>query len=178
MNGNAGDGVFSLVGGIALLLLIATAKCLDAIIVSALAGAAVQYHLFNTNRNISDARNEFINASFGWGLWVATIGAVLAFAGSIALWQEASSLTEDSSSHCRRGEAWTFAFSAFGPPANRSSAIVNASHALFADHGVPEIRLLSSLARGYPDWLVGVASPRPTSQPPGHPRVLPAPVGS
>lgn len=100
MNGNAGDGIFTLVGGIALLLLIPTAKHL-----AALAGAAVLYHLFNTNRNISDAGSEFINASVEWGLWVATIGAVLAFAGSITLWQEANSLTEDSSIHCRRGRS-------------------------------------------------------------------------
>jgi hypothetical protein len=74
-------------------------------------------------------------------------------------------------------EAWTFAFAAFGPRASRRTAIVSASQALFADKRVPELGFLSGRSGGYPNWLVQGASPRPTSQNPWRPQVLPAPIG-
>lgn len=63
-------------------------------------------------------------------------------------------------------EAWTFAFAAFGPAAGRSSAIVNASQALFVGKRVRELGFLSGRSCGYPDWLVDFASVRRTSQNP------------
>ena len=75
-------------------------------------------------------------------------------------------------------EAWTFAFAAFGPTSSRCRAIVSASKALFGDKGVPELGFLSGRSGGYPNWLVHVASPRPTSQNPWRPQVLSTPSGS
>jgi hypothetical protein len=85
VNGTDGDGVITIAGGIVLLVLIGMAKYLGSIIVSALTGAVLLYDLIDVNRNVSGAGNEFVNASVGWGLWVATIGGGVTFATSIVL---------------------------------------------------------------------------------------------
>jgi hypothetical protein len=94
INGTEGDGLITIAGGVVLLLLIGMTKHVGSIIVSALTGAVLVYDLFNVNANVSGGGNEFVNASVGWGLWLATIGAVLAFLSSITLYQEAKSAPE------------------------------------------------------------------------------------
>ena len=82
---DGGDGLVSLAGGAIIALLIATSKYLAAIIVSVLTGALLLYDLINVNRVIGDGSNEFATASVGWGLWLATVGVVLAFGTSLQL---------------------------------------------------------------------------------------------
>jgi hypothetical protein len=82
---DGGDGLFSLVGGAVVLSLVLLGKYLGSLIVSLLTGALLVYDLINVNRNIDDIGNEFARASVGWGLWLATIGVVVAFGASLQL---------------------------------------------------------------------------------------------
>jgi hypothetical protein len=91
-----GDGLISLVGGGIVVLLVLLSKYLGSIIVSALTSALLLYDLIDVNRNISDVDNEFARASVGWGLWLATAGAIVAFGTSIALRRAASSASKPS----------------------------------------------------------------------------------
>ena len=91
-----GDGLISLVGGGVVLLLVLLSKYLGSVIVSALTGALLLYDLIDVNRNISDVDEEFARASVGWGLWLATAGAIVAFGTSIALRRAASSASKSS----------------------------------------------------------------------------------
>lgn len=92
----SGDGLISLVGGAVVVLLVLLSKYVGSIIVSALTSALLLYDLIDVNRNISDVDNEFARASVGWGLWLATAGAIVAFGTSIALRRAASSASKPS----------------------------------------------------------------------------------
>jgi hypothetical protein len=72
------------------IVLMLLSKYLGSIIVSALTSALLLYDLLDVNRNISDLDEEFARGSVGWGLWLATAGAIVAFGTSIALRQAAS----------------------------------------------------------------------------------------
>jgi hypothetical protein len=91
---DGGDGLFSLVGGVVVVLLVLLSKYLGSLIVSALTGALLLYDLINVNRNISDVDTEFARASVGWGLWLATAGAIVAFGTSWVLRQTESSASK------------------------------------------------------------------------------------
>jgi hypothetical protein len=93
---DGGDGLISLVGGGVVILLVLLSKYLGSIIVSALTSALLLYDLIDVNRNISDVDEEFARASVGWGLWLATAGAIVAFGTTIALRQAASRASKSS----------------------------------------------------------------------------------
>jgi len=57
-------------------------------------------------------------------------------------------------------EAWTFAFSAFGPPATRRDALLASWHALSTGAAHPEpFGPRTGRAMGYPEWLMHTVSP-------------------
>lgn len=87
MSGTEGDGVITLVGGGVVLLTIILRKYLVAWIIAVITGAVVAYDWSNLSRVVDENDSDFINTSVGWGLYVAGIGAIVAFASSIQIWQ-------------------------------------------------------------------------------------------
>jgi hypothetical protein len=86
INGTDGDGTMTLVGGGIVILLVVLGKYLGALILSLLTGVILVIDLVDVNRNVADARGEeMFTASVGWGLWLATAGAIVAFGTSIQL---------------------------------------------------------------------------------------------
>lgn len=76
------DGLATLVGGLIILALIVAAKYVGAIVVAFLTGAVLLYDLINVRNKISENEEEFIQASVGWGLWLALVGAAVALVGT------------------------------------------------------------------------------------------------
>lgn len=86
VNGTEGDGQFTIVGGGIVLVLVFLRWYLAALIVASLTGAALIYDYTNVSRNV-DIDEEFARASVGWGLQLATVGAIVAAIAAFLLWR-------------------------------------------------------------------------------------------
>lgn len=83
IKGTEGDGVLTLIGGIAILALLFVRKYLGGIIVGVVTGGILMNDLANVASLVDD--EEFATVSIGWGLYLATIGAVVAVVALILL---------------------------------------------------------------------------------------------
>ena len=81
-NGIEGDGVITLIAGAVVLVLVFVGKYVGSLIVSALATALLIFEIVDVNRAIDDIDSDFATASVGWGLWLSTVGAVIALIAS------------------------------------------------------------------------------------------------
>lgn len=89
VNGTDGDGQLTIVGGIAMLILVAFSKYLAALIVSVITAGILVYDYFNISSSINVEDNEFASASVGWGIQLAAIAAIVAAVTSFLLMQQA-----------------------------------------------------------------------------------------
>jgi len=82
VSGTDGDGVLTLVGGVVVLVLVLAQKYLASLIVATVTAAVLIYDYLNITRSLDLDDNEFASASVGWGIQLATIGAVVAVIAS------------------------------------------------------------------------------------------------
>jgi len=83
VNGTEGDGVITLVGGIVILGLVFSRKHLAGIIVGIITGGILLSDLGSVADLVND--DDFATVSVGWGLYLATAGAVVAVVALILL---------------------------------------------------------------------------------------------
>ena len=83
INGTDGDGVFTLVGGIVLLGLLFVGKYVGGIIVGVITGGILMADLGSVSDLVEGG--EFVTVAVGWGLYLATAGAVVAVVSFIVL---------------------------------------------------------------------------------------------
>lgn len=82
INGTEGDGMITVFGGIAILGLLFARKYFGGIIVGIVTGGILVTDLVDVSRIVDD---EFASVSVGWGLYLATAGAVVAVVALIVL---------------------------------------------------------------------------------------------
>jgi hypothetical protein len=87
VNGTDGDGQLTLVGGVAILVLVILSKYLASLIVSVITAAVLVYDYFNIASSIDVGDDTFASAAVGWGIQLATVGAIVAAVASFLMMQ-------------------------------------------------------------------------------------------
>jgi hypothetical protein len=91
--GTDGDGVITLVAGIAAAILSAVRKRLAALIIFGVTALVAGYDVINVRQTAADVSTDFARASVGWGLWLTLAGAL---AGLVLAWISAADTSRDS----------------------------------------------------------------------------------
>jgi hypothetical protein len=89
VNGTDGDGQLTLIGGVAILLLVVFSKYLASLILSVITAAVLLYDYFNISSSIDVGDDTFASASVGWGIQLATVAAIVAVIASFLMMQRA-----------------------------------------------------------------------------------------
>jgi hypothetical protein len=89
VNGTDGDGQLTLIGGVAILILVVLSKYLASLILSGITAAVLVYDFFNISSSIDVGDDTFGSASVGWGIQLATVSAIVAVVASFLMMQRA-----------------------------------------------------------------------------------------
>lgn len=98
VNGTDGDGQLTIVGGIAMLILVIFSKYLAALIVSVITAGILVYDYFNISSSVDVEDNAFASASVGWGIQLAAIAGIVTVLASFMLMQQAKAAVSTTAS--------------------------------------------------------------------------------
>ena len=89
-NGMDGDGIITLVGAGAALVLIVFRKYIASAVLAAIAGVVGVIDLIDLSR-IADEGFDDVSVTAGWGIWMVVIGGLGCFVASLVAWKTSKS---------------------------------------------------------------------------------------